>query len=74
MNTNEKMTPFVYYEYYDLDTRVFISKNDYRRKRRFLLINRREAPHFLRRLSSVFGKKSGGFYKKRNLKALYLLA
>lgn len=24
MNTNGKMTPFVYYEYYDLDTRVFL--------------------------------------------------
>lgn len=34
------------------------------------LINRREAPYFLMRLSSVFGKKSGGFYKERNLKAL----
>ncbi len=30
---------------------------------------RREAPHFLSVLSSVFGKKSGGIFIKPNLKA-----
>ncbi len=33
------------------------------------LIKRREAPHFLSVLSSVFGKKSGGIFIKPNLKA-----
>ena len=33
----------------------------------------RGAPHFSIDLSSNFGKKSGGFYKKRDLKALILL-
>ena len=33
------------------------------------LIKRREAPHFLIDLSSVFGKKSGGFFKNMDLKA-----
>jgi len=33
------------------------------------LIKRREAPHFLTGLSSVFGKKSGGIFIKPNLKA-----
>jgi len=32
-------------------------------------IKRREALHFLRGLSSVFGKKSGGIFKKPDLKA-----
>ena len=32
------------------------------------LIKRREAPHFLLGLSSVFGKKSGGIFIKQDLK------
>ena len=42
------------------------SKNICRRERRFLLINRREAPHFSMDLSSAFGKKVGDFKKKES--------
>ena len=40
------------------------SKNICRRKRWFLLSNRREVPHFSMKLSSVFDKKVGNFNKK----------